>query len=271
MRGIAAISMIESIVPAAGPIAGTALLSQTDWRGLFWILAALTALVLPFVIRSTPKEPPGFDRKVDARYRLLFANRRYRRLALSHALAVGAVLMFVASAPQLMENALRLPPSAFASLQVFGVAAFAAAASQSARISRRFGAPRVVQFGAFVQVACCALLLTASMLGHDSFIAVVVFWCAFCGALAIRGPSGFSEALSLPSSQLGRASALLVLGILLSGAIGTQAVAPFLEGPSTTPLAAATLAFSLASFVLVARFPRGVAEAARVDASSDVV
>src|SRR6185436_5259869 len=36
VRGIAAISMVEAIVPAAGPVLGALLLRLTDWRGTFW-------------------------------------------------------------------------------------------------------------------------------------------------------------------------------------------------------------------------------------------
>ena len=49
VRGIAAISMVEAIVPAAGPVIGALLLRMTDWRGTFWVLAALALLVLPWV------------------------------------------------------------------------------------------------------------------------------------------------------------------------------------------------------------------------------
>src|SRR5262249_55539832 len=40
VRGIAAISMVEALVPAAGPVLGAALLVSLSWRGTFWILAA---------------------------------------------------------------------------------------------------------------------------------------------------------------------------------------------------------------------------------------
>lgn len=268
VRGIATISMVESIVPAAGPVLGAALLLHTDWRGLFWMLSALTLLVLPFVVRVTPHELPGLDRAVDASYGRIVSNRKYRRLALSHALCVGAVLTFVASAPQLMVNALGLGASAFATLQVLGVAAFMVMASQSGRISKRIGPARAVQGGAWVQVSLCAVLLLASLVVKLPFAAVVVFWCGFCGALAVRGPSAFSEALSVPPVQMGRASAMLVLAILLAGAVGTQLVAPFMDGRSATPLAVALLTLCVVSIALVVPYPRSNATA--VPAASGV-
>jgi MFS transporter, DHA1 family, multidrug resistance protein len=219
------------------------------------VLGAATLLVLPFVVRVTPVELPGLDRSVDARFRRILGNRRFVRLAASHALAMGALLTFVASAPQLMVNALGLGASAFAALQIVGVAAFAATASQSARVSQRLGPARAIQLAASVQVLACGILAGASLVAPVPWVPVAMFWAVFCAALAIRGPAAFSEALSVPPAQMGRASAILVLAVLLAGAAGTQVVAPFMDGASTTPLASGMLLLCAASLALVAPYP----------------
>jgi len=255
VRGIAAIAMIESLVPAAGPVLGAALLLSMEWRGLFWILAALSLLALPFIVRVTPAELPGMDHSVDARYRRILANAKYRRLTISHALCFGGLLSFVASAPQLMINALGLSVSAFAWLQVMGVAMFIVMASQAGRISQRLGASRAVQLGAWLQVALSSVFLLAVIFMRVPFAGVAVFWCGFCGALAVRGPATFSEALALPPAQMGRASAMLVLAMLLTSAVSTQLVAPFMNRHSLTPLAFTVWLQVVISLALVVRYP----------------
>lgn len=255
VRGIAAISMVEALVPAAGPVLGAALLQVMDWRALFWIVAGTAVLVLPFVVRVAPVRLPGLDLAQPGGWRVVLANRRFVRIALSHALCIGALLMFVSSAPQLVVNALHLPASAFAMLQVIGVAAFIAAASQSGRIASRLGNARAVQLGAWLQLGLCAALLAGAAIATPSPAAIALFWAGFCGALAVRGPPAFGDALTLPATQLGRASALLTLALLAIGALGTQAVAPFMGGTSMLPLAAAMAAMLLASLALVLPYP----------------
>jgi hypothetical protein len=93
-----------------------------------------------------------------------------------------------------------------------------------------------MQLGAILQVLACGVLLMATRMAALSLVSLAVFWCVFCGALAVRGPSAFSEALALPTAQIGRASAMLVLAILLAGALGTQVIAPLLDDPSGTRL-----------------------------------
>ncbi len=260
VRGIATINMVEAIVPAAGPVLGTALLAYTDWRGTFWVLGLLTLLVLPFVVRVTPRELPGLDPSVSASYRAILANRKFRRLASSHALSVGALITFVASAPQLMVNALGLGPSAFSALQVLGVASFIIMASQSGRISKRLGMASAIQFGAWMQALLCAAMLLIGLILPLSFAGVAIFWCGFCSALAIRGPATFSEVLNLPPAQMGRASAMLVLSVLVAGACGTQSAAPFMGGRSVVPLMLVMLAACVISLAMVLRYPQANAQ-----------
>lgn len=255
VKGIAAISMVEAIVPAAGPVLGALLLQWIDWRGLFWIVAGVALAVLPFVVRIAPARLPGLDAAAPGRWRDILADRRFVRIALSHALCVGALLTFVASAPQLVVHALQRPASAFAVLQVTGVAAFIALASQSGRIARRLGHGGAVHLGAWIQIGLCAALLATALCVELSFAVVAVFWAGFCGALAVRGPAAFGDALALPPALLGRASALLVLALLCVGALGTQAVAPYMAGASLVPLAAGMLAMVLASLALVWPYP----------------
>lgn len=263
VRGIAAISMVEAIVPAAGPVIGAALLHVVDWRGTFWVLMALSLLVLPWVVKIAPRRLPGLDMAHHASYLDIARNPRFLRLALSHALCIGALLTFLASSPQLLQHSLGLGSGAFALQQVIGVGAFMLGATQSGRLAARLGHARVVHLGNAVQVVACSLALLASLVsGPLPYAAVVGYWFCFCGALAIRGPATFGDALALPPAQMGRATAMLILALLAAGALGTQVVAPFMgRADSAAPLFAGVLLMLLASAALVWRYPTAPAKA----------
>lgn len=256
VRGIAAISMVEAIVPAAGPVLGALMLQVTDWRGTFWVLAALPLLVLPWVVRIAPRRLPGLDLAHDAGYLAILRNRVYLRLALSHALCIGALLTFLASAPQLLQHTLGLGSEAFALLQVLSVGSFMLGASQSGRLARRLGHARIVRLGNALQIGACSAALAAAWAGQLGYAGVAAWWMCFCLALALRGPATFVDALAVPPAQMGRATALLVLALLAAGALGTQAVAPFLGGAgSAVPVFTGVLLQLLASAALVWRYP----------------
>jgi len=257
VRGIAAISMVEAIVPAAGPVLGALMLRVVDWRGTFWVLTVLALLVLPWVVKIAPCRLPGLNLAHDAGYRGILGNRNYLRLAASHALCIGALLTFLASAPQLLQHTLGLGTAAFALLQVLGVSAFMLGATQSGRLAARLGHARVVQWGCAVQIVACVLALSVALMWKQPPYAVVAaYWVSFCGALAIRGPATFGDALALPPAQMGRATAMLVLALLAAGSVGTQLIAPFMgQADSAAPLFGGVLLMLLASAALVWPYP----------------
>jgi DHA1 family bicyclomycin/chloramphenicol resistance-like MFS transporter len=211
---------------------------------------------LPFAMRATPHELPNLDHSIPSSYGRLFRSSRYLRLAVSHSLCFAALLTFVGSAPQVLMQVMKLGSSAFATAQVCGVAAFIAMASQSGRISARIGASLAIQAGAVAHVVLCAGFLALMQLGMVGLPGLLAFWMSFCGLLAVRGPATFSEVLAVPVSQMGRASALLVLSLLICSALATQAVAPFLHRGGLAAVLAAMLALSLASLALVVPYPR---------------
>lgn len=256
VRGIAAISMVEAIVPAAGPVLGTGLLLFADWRVIVALVGVLAVVAMPFAMRATPHALPNLDSSVPVGYGRLLGSRRYMRLAVSHSLCFAALLTFVGSAPQVLLQALKLGNSAFAVAQVCGVAAFIAMASQSGRISARIGAGAAIQAGAVAHVVLCAAFLVMIQFRTVTLPALLIFWMAFCGLLGVRGPAAFSEALAVPVALMGRASAVLVLLLLISSALATQAVAPFLDRGGLGAVVAAMLALSLVSVALLVPYPR---------------
>jgi DHA1 family bicyclomycin/chloramphenicol resistance-like MFS transporter len=263
VKGIAAVSMIEAIIPAAGPALGTALLLLVDWRWIFAIVGILAAMCAPFALRAAPKVLPNLGTSDRTGYAELLRNRRYVRISLAHALCFAALLTFVASAPQLLQHALGLPPSAFVISQIGGVLAFIVAAGLSGRVSARLGAHGAVRIGAWVHVVLCGALLVASLGTAPTFPWLIAFWMCFCGTLGIRGPAAVSEALAVPTAQMGRASALLVLTLLIAAAAATQAAAPFLEEFGVMAVAGVMSVLSAASLALVGWLPARSAAAAQ--------
>ncbi len=148
--------------------------------------------------------------------------------------------------PQLLQNVYGLGASAFATLQVIGVAGFIVTASRSSRIAARIGNAAAVKVGAIAHIVLCAALALLSLAGYASYPALLVFWCCFCCFLAVRGPPAISDALHLPTAQMGRASAVMVLAFLIAAALGTQLIAPLLDRPSVLPMALGMLLRSAA-------------------------
>jgi predicted MFS family arabinose efflux permease len=251
VRALAGLAIIESVVPGLAPVVGAGLLLVTDWRTTFWLIVALSALVMPLVLRALPADPPGHThQRAPGGYRRLLRSPVYRGYALGHALCFAALLAFVASAPQLVTLWLHAGPSTFALLQACGVATFIVTASRSGRWSDRHGLDRMIALGAALQVIAAAWFMVLAYADWRSTTQVIAAWMLFCGSLGLRGPGSMARALAVEPASAGRAAGLMMFLGLGGAALATQGVAPFLS-LGLLPLAWMCVGFTLASALVI--------------------
>ena len=266
-RGLGWVAMMESLVPACGPVLGAALLLLADWRGLFWALLGAMLLLTPWALAATPRVLPGVQAHQKASHFDLLRNPRFLRPALAHALAFAALFCFVASAPQMLRLSAGWGPGAFAALQAAGVAAFLASTWLTGWLSARpteaglahaggrYGPERLARAGAWGQAVLTLGWGLGGLWLAPGWLYFGGFWVLFCALLGVRGPATMALALSLPAAQMGRAAALLMLAVLGISALAAQAVAPWLEA---APVGAVALCMALccaASLWVLGRAP----------------
>jgi MFS family permease len=250
VRAMSWLGIAESLIPAIGPIAGTALLSVADWRASFWIVAVIALILTPFALRSVPERGRNQGNETSLGYAVLLRDRAYLGYAVGHALCFAALLTFVASAPQVVQIWLHAEPKTFAILQALGVSAFIVSASQGGRLTRSFGIDRLIAAGVVLQVLATAAMLGLALMESRSPSALIATWVLFCGALGLRGPATMARALDVAPEFVGRASGLLMLLALGLAAGGTQLVAPFLLA-GLLPVAVISVGYTLASAVII--------------------
>jgi MFS family permease len=236
VKALAMVAMAESTIPALGPVAGAAIVLYAGWRTTFWLIAAMSLLLLPLVARIVGRAPAAAAaagaQAVQRGYAPLLRNRLYLRYALSYAAMFGALLMYVASAPVLVTHALGLGIEAFAILQICGVLAFMAGASAAVRMVKRVGRHWLANTGTLLQCAAGAGLVAMALAGTTGTrgLAVLALLAAlFCGGLGLRGPATMGGALQAAGEDAGKGAGLLMFLSFACVAGATQLVAPFLH------------------------------------------
>lgn len=250
-RGLGWVAMIESLVPACGPVLGAALLLLADWRGLFWALLAATLALTPWALAATPRVLPGVHAHEHASHAALLRDPLFTRPALAHALAFAALFCFVASAPQMLRLSAGWGAAGFAALQALGVAAFLVSTGVTGRLShrqpRRFRPEVLARAGAWGQALLSLGWAAAGLWMAPGWLFFGAYWLLFCALLGVRGPATMALALSRPAAQMGRAAALLMLAVLGTSALAAQAVAPWLEAAPVAAVAVCMAACCAAS------------------------
>ncbi len=257
VKALAMVAMAESTIPAVGPVAGAAIVLHADWRSTFWLIAAMSLLLLPLVARIVGHAPaPALAATRTGRgYTPLLRNRRYLRFALSYALMFGALLMYVASAPVLVTHALGLGIQAFAVLQVCGVLAFMAGATTAVRLVTRLGQQWLMRSGSLLQFLAGVGLMGMALdrlTGMQGLVVLAVLAALFCGGLGLRGAATMGGALQAAGEDAGKGAGLLMFLSFACVAGATQLVAPFLYY-GLLPLGGLLFALVSASALLLPR------------------
>lgn len=261
IQSIALVGMAESIIPALGPVAGTLVISHGNWRWTFWIVALLTFMLMPLVSRivsrntsATPNvlasDVAGKVKEPNASYMPLLKNRSFIRLAIGYALMFSALLMFVASAPQIITNWLHHSIGGFAAMQVCGVAAFILGATASGRLAHRFAAHLLAHAGAWLQIVGGILFILLATTTLRSLPLVIVCWVVFCIGLGIRAPALMVQALSVAHELAGKASGLLMFLAFSLSSLATMLIAPLLDY-GLLPVAIGLTVLSIASASII--------------------
>jgi len=266
VKALAMVAMAESTIPALGPVAGAAIVLYAGWRTTFWLIAAMSLLLLPLVARIVGRAPTPAAATADAAarpatapgqrgYAPLLRNRLYLRYAMSYAVMFGALLMYVASAPVLVTHALGLGIEAFAILQICGVLAFMAGASAAVRLVKQLGQQWLVRSGTVLQFLAGAGLMgmaLAGLAGTRGLVVLAVLAALFCGGLGLRGPATMGGALHAAGEDAGKGAGLLMFLAFACVAGATQLVAPFLHY-GLLPLGGLLFAMVSASALLLPR------------------
>ncbi len=163
------VSMIFGIAPAIAPIVGGWVIGLARWPMIFWLLAAF-ALALWAACFALLPETHAHDRRMalsmrelGKTYRMIFGDRAFFPLALAGSLNFNALWVYIASAPAVVLNLLKLDAQHFAWLFVPAISGMMLGAFVSGRVAGRLTAAATVRLGYAIMLGAGALNLAVSL------------------------------------------------------------------------------------------------------------
>lgn len=224
------IGSIESITPALAPILGAWLLGMFGWKSSFYLTAGVAVcLGLVWILGKETRMGFTLATRSKSGYIPLLHDLQFVRHSLGQAFTLGALLIIVFAAPTVVTHSLGGELSDFIIMQVLGISFFVVSANTSHHLVDRLGDQRTILLGSSISAFGCIGIF---FLGLYATPPIPVLWLLFVFVnlgLGIRGPVGFFKALQASGDNESRGSALVVLFIMLTAALGTAAVAPFVE------------------------------------------
>lgn len=217
--------VINAVAPVIAPLLGGIVVTNFGWRGVFWVLTVLSALmfvcVLALVSETLPKElrTTGGAAAMLGEARNVLRNRRYVGFTLAYAFAFGVMFAYISASPFVLQSVHGLSTAWYTviftvnavGLVIFSVANGGVVAKLGDRVTLRIGLTLLAVFS--------AVMLINALAGPVLWITLVALWCTMA-SLGLVIANATTLALGEARQAAGTGSAVLgALQFLLAAAI----------------------------------------------------
>ncbi|MFF0292270.1 multidrug effflux MFS transporter [Kitasatospora sp. NPDC004614] len=251
IRFLATMGLISGLAPILAPVVGAQLLHITDWRGTFFILTVLGALLTvgsALGIRETlPPERrhgDGLGTTVRAIGGLL-GDRPFLGYLLTSTFAFGALFAYVGGSSVVLQDVYQISPQTYSLVFAVNSIALLAVTQLNGRVLvQRFPGPVLLVSALTVAVAAGVAVVLCTTVWDTGLAGVWPALAVLMGSMGVIMPNANGQALTMAPHAAGSASALLGTGTFLCGSL----VAPLSSAgghPSATALGVIVLGCSL--------------------------
>jgi DHA1 family bicyclomycin/chloramphenicol resistance-like MFS transporter len=254
IRIISYLTMATVVAPTLSPAIGGIVVDVFGCRALFWIMCAVGGLALLGVglglAETNPARAPGGWRGLVEGCRRLMMSRRYLGYTLVTTSAFCVFFSFLAAAPYLMAEVLQRPAReyGFWFMPVAGI--FIVGTYVSTRFLDRYGADRLIRFGAWATFAVVAAAIPFHLLLPMSPALVFGPSIAFSIMQGFVTPNFQASAINVEPRYAGAGSGLLGCVGMVASAVVAQIVAEIADG-SVWPMVGFMIGASLAGVLLL--------------------
>ena len=252
--------IIGGIMPVIAPTVGGLILQAADWRGIFWVISAIVAVMIAGIIGVTPESLPpsrrqqGGLRRTARNVGRVLRHPVYVAAVIVSAMAFATLFAYVSASPFVIQSILGLSTLAYSLL--FGVNALGMTAGSviSIRLAGRVDVRRTLGAALIALTAAALGLVGVVLAGVPTAPTLVLLFCVTTAMGFILGNASAVAMQAVPETS-GTGSALM--GALQFG-VGA-AVSPLvgLAGESDARPMAFTMAvcagIALAAFAVIGR------------------
>ncbi|GAB7036530.1 MULTISPECIES: multidrug effflux MFS transporter [Catenuloplanes] len=253
-RILSRLMLVMGAAPVLAPTLGSALLSRTDWRGVFAALAVFGVLLILMTAFGLPETLPRERRRpatpasVLRAYAGLLRDRVYVGLALTTGLTMAAIFAYVAGSSFVMQGEFGLTEQQFGVAFGGGAVGMIIATQLNVRLLRWWTPSQILVTALLGGLAAGVLLVVLTVLEVGGLAGVLAPLWLVLAAAGLAFPNAPALALSRHGEAAGTAAALLGAGQFGIGALAAPAVG--LLGSNALAMAA-VIAGSLAAAALV--------------------
>lgn len=210
------LQMTVSMGPILGPVAGALILSVGDWRLIFNSLSAFALIgalgVMLFVPESLDedKRQSGHPVKIITMMLNVLSHRQYTYFALTMWLSFGMLFSYISTSSFIFQEMLEQSSAVYAADFALNGVGLVSASLITARLAKRFPAPKIIATGLAIQVFAMISLITIYSLGAVNVWTITV--CFFLMVSSMGFIFGPSTSVAVAPVRFASGTALAMLG-----------------------------------------------------------
>lgn len=256
VRVFALLVLVNGLAPIVAPLLGGQLLSVTDWRGIFWLLALIGLGLLLVAWRLLPETLPRERRhgggltETLGLFGTLLRDRAFVAVTLAFGLSSAMMFCYIAGSPFVVQEIYGLSPQLFSVAFAVNALGIVLLAQVGGRLVGRHPPRTLMWAGLLIGVVGALLLLSAVLLDAPLAVVLIAFF-TIVSSIGLTGPNAAALALADHPRAAGSASGLLGLAQFAIG--GAAAPLVGIGGSATAlPLALVICALGAASLLAFA-------------------
>mgnify|MGYP002623347241 CR=1 FL=1 len=254
-RLVSRLMLVMGVAPILAPTLGSAVLSGTDWRGVFLTLAGFGVLLVAVAATRLPETLPAERRRRGGArdtlrvYRSLLTDRIFVGMTLVAGAAMGALFAYVSGSSFVFQQHYGLSEQQFGLAFGAGAVGLIAASQFNVLLLRRYAPQQILRTALAAGAAAGVALVAISATGLGGLPSLMAALWAVLAAAGLCLPNAPAVALSRHGAAAGTAAAML--GAVQFG-VGA-AIAPLvgLLGNGPVAMAAAIAGGMLIAFVVL--------------------
>lgn len=229
-RSTSVIGQITAVMVAAPMVAPSVsgfIVATSDWRGVFWMTAALCAGLVAWTWAGLPETAPsgqgrGGPLAVSRGFAEVARRRAFWRYAGYASCSLAGFYYFVAITPYVMKEAFAQGPAAYGLYFIMLSGTFMVTNFIAGPVSARVGGERTLMFGSLLSL--CGPIVSALLLASGVHLPIVLFLPGVLQSLGagLAMPNAMAGAVSSAPGRAGAASGLLGFSQFLLASATTQ-------------------------------------------------
>lgn len=253
--------LVNGLAPILAPVVGSAMMSVTNWRGLFMILSGIGLLLLLIshlkVDESLKVEHRSAGSLLSAWGQLLqvVGQRSFRGFCLTQGFMMAGMFAYIGASPFVLQQIYGMSPQAFSFCFAINGLGLIIASQISSRLCPYFGEYRILKAGLVLGFAASMLLVICCVFDAPLLLILSALFFSIASN-AIITTTAASLAMQSQGKRAGSASAVIGVTMFALGSIAIPITG--LGGTTALSMSATIFAcFTLAClmFILIAERP----------------